>query len=180
MIGPRIYYAMAQDGVLFKSLSRVHPRFGTPTSAIILQATWACLLILTNTWGTLFTYVSVVITLLLGVHRRFCDRASLQKTGAQASLQGLGLPARAASVCPDTSMDRLGIGERETVRVARRGRHRRHRHSDLFRLDRLSVRRKSRVSLQDLKRTLQPLVLQQRELFANGNPYHESLHQDRR
>lgn len=63
MIGPRIYYAMAQDGVLFKSLSRIHPRFGTPASAIILQATWACLLILTNTWGTLFTYVSVVITL---------------------------------------------------------------------------------------------------------------------
>jgi basic amino acid/polyamine antiporter, APA family len=63
MIGPRIYYAMAQDGVLFKSLSRVHPRFGTPASAIVLQAVWACLLILTNTWGTLFTYVSVVITL---------------------------------------------------------------------------------------------------------------------
>jgi len=54
---------MAQDGVLFKRLSRIHPRFGTPTSAIILQAIWTCLLILTNTWGTLFTYVSVVITL---------------------------------------------------------------------------------------------------------------------
>jgi basic amino acid/polyamine antiporter, APA family len=63
MIGPRIYYAMAQDGVLFKGLGRVHPRFGTPTSAIILQAAWTCLLLLTNTWGTLFTYVSVVITL---------------------------------------------------------------------------------------------------------------------
>ncbi len=63
MIGPRIYYAMARDGVLFESLSRVHPRFGTPTGAIMLQAVWACFLILTNTWGTLFTYVSVVITL---------------------------------------------------------------------------------------------------------------------
>jgi APA family basic amino acid/polyamine antiporter len=63
MIGPRIYYAMARDGVLFRGLSRVHPRFGTPTSAIVLQAVWSCLLILTNTWGTLFTYVSVVITL---------------------------------------------------------------------------------------------------------------------
>jgi APA family basic amino acid/polyamine antiporter len=63
MIGPRIYYAMARDGVLFKGLSRVHPRFGTPTAAIMLQAVWSCLLILTNTWGTLFTYVSVVITL---------------------------------------------------------------------------------------------------------------------
>ncbi len=63
MIGPRIYYAMAKDGVFFHQLTYVHPSFGTPTKAIMLQAVWTCLLILTNTWGTLFTYVSVVITL---------------------------------------------------------------------------------------------------------------------
>jgi APA family basic amino acid/polyamine antiporter len=63
MIGPRIYYAMAKDGVFFERLTYVHPNFGTPTKAILLQAFWSCLLILTNTWGTLFTYVSVVITL---------------------------------------------------------------------------------------------------------------------
>lgn len=63
MIGPRIYYAMAKDGVFFRGLTYVHPNFGTPTKAILLQAAWSCLLILTNTWGTLFTYVSVVITL---------------------------------------------------------------------------------------------------------------------
>ncbi len=63
MIGPRIYYAMAKDGVFFQRLTYVHPTFGTPTKAIALQALWSCLLILTNTWGTLFTYVSVVITL---------------------------------------------------------------------------------------------------------------------
>jgi APA family basic amino acid/polyamine antiporter len=63
MIGPRIYYAMAHDGVFFKRLARVHPSFGTPTNAIILQAAWACFLILTGTFATLFTYVSVIITL---------------------------------------------------------------------------------------------------------------------
>jgi APA family basic amino acid/polyamine antiporter len=63
MIGPRIYYAMAKDGVFFQRLTYVHPEFNTPTKAIMLQALWSCLLILTNTWGTLFTYVSVVITL---------------------------------------------------------------------------------------------------------------------
>ena len=36
---------------------------GTPTSAIILQGIWACFLIATGTFGTLFTYVSVIITL---------------------------------------------------------------------------------------------------------------------
>jgi basic amino acid/polyamine antiporter, APA family len=63
MIGPRIYYAMAQDGVFFSRLSRIHPIFGTPTNAIILQAIWACCLIVTGTFGTLFTYVSIIITL---------------------------------------------------------------------------------------------------------------------
>jgi APA family basic amino acid/polyamine antiporter len=63
MIGPRIYYAMARDGVFFQRLTHVHPTFGTPTAAIVLQAIWACLLILTGTFGTLFTYVSVIITL---------------------------------------------------------------------------------------------------------------------
>jgi len=63
MLGPRIYYAMARDGVFFKSLARVHPTFGTPVAAIVLQAVWACLLIVTGTFGTLFTFVSVIITL---------------------------------------------------------------------------------------------------------------------
>lgn len=63
MIGPRIYYAMAQDGLFFRRLSRLHPKFGTPTSAIIVQAIWACFLIVTGTFGTLFTYVSVIIVL---------------------------------------------------------------------------------------------------------------------
>jgi APA family basic amino acid/polyamine antiporter len=54
---------MAKDGVFFHQLTFVHPSFGTPTKAILLQALWSSLLILTNTWGTLFTYVSVVITL---------------------------------------------------------------------------------------------------------------------
>ena len=63
MLGPRIYYAMARDGVFFKGLTKVHPTFNTPINAIILQALWASFLILTGTFGTLFTYVSVIITL---------------------------------------------------------------------------------------------------------------------
>jgi basic amino acid/polyamine antiporter, APA family len=63
MLGPRIYYAMAQDGIFFRSLARVHPRFNTPSNAIVLQALWACILILTGTFDALFTYVSVIISL---------------------------------------------------------------------------------------------------------------------
>jgi APA family basic amino acid/polyamine antiporter len=63
MLGPRIYYAMAQDGVFFRGLARVHPTFGTPSRAIVLQALWSCILILTGTFDALFTYVSVIISL---------------------------------------------------------------------------------------------------------------------
>jgi len=63
MLGPRIYYAMAQDGVFFRGLARVHPTFGTPSNAIILQALWSCILVLTGTFDALFTYVSVTISL---------------------------------------------------------------------------------------------------------------------
>ncbi len=63
MLGPRIYYAMAQDGVFFRGLARVHPTFGTPSNAIVLQGLWSCILILTGTFDALFTYVSVVISL---------------------------------------------------------------------------------------------------------------------
>jgi APA family basic amino acid/polyamine antiporter len=61
MIGPRIYYAMARDGLFFKGLARVHPRFHTPSNAILLQAVWITVLVLTGTFGTLLSYVSVII-----------------------------------------------------------------------------------------------------------------------
>jgi APA family basic amino acid/polyamine antiporter len=49
----RISYAMSRDGVFFPALSRLHPRFGTPHRAILLQAAWAIVLMLTGTYGGL-------------------------------------------------------------------------------------------------------------------------------
>ncbi len=49
----RIYYAMAQDGVFFPGLARLHPRFGTPHRAILLQALWGIVLVATGTYGGL-------------------------------------------------------------------------------------------------------------------------------
>src|SRR5207302_129644 len=42
---PRVYYAMARDGVFLKAVAAVHPRFGTPARAIVLQAVLASLLV---------------------------------------------------------------------------------------------------------------------------------------
>jgi APA family basic amino acid/polyamine antiporter len=63
MAGPRVYFAMAQDGIFFRRLARLHPRFLTPGNAIALQAFWSCALVLTGTFDALFTYVSVIIVL---------------------------------------------------------------------------------------------------------------------
>jgi APA family basic amino acid/polyamine antiporter len=55
-VGPRVYYAMARDGLFFKRVGGVHPRFKTPGFSLILQGSWASLLALTGTFEQLFTF----------------------------------------------------------------------------------------------------------------------------
>jgi APA family basic amino acid/polyamine antiporter len=57
LAGPRVYYAMARDGLLFGWMAAVHPRFRTPSAAIVAQAVWSCVLVLTATYRALFTRV---------------------------------------------------------------------------------------------------------------------------
>ena len=57
LAGPRVYYAMAQDGLLFRWAGRIHPRFRTPAAAIVLQGVWASVLVTTGTYRELFTRV---------------------------------------------------------------------------------------------------------------------------
>jgi APA family basic amino acid/polyamine antiporter len=65
--GPRVYYAMAQDGVFFQAAARVHPRYKTPAASIVAQALWATVLILTGSRDTLANYVGFAITLFAGI-----------------------------------------------------------------------------------------------------------------
>jgi APA family basic amino acid/polyamine antiporter len=65
--GPRVYYAMARDGVFFQSAARVHSRFKTPAASIVAQAIWTTVLILTGSLDKLATYVGFAITLFAGV-----------------------------------------------------------------------------------------------------------------
>src|SRR5207344_605094 len=53
----RVYYAMATDGAFFPRVARLHPKYQTPSLAIALQSTWAIVLTLTGTYGTLLDYV---------------------------------------------------------------------------------------------------------------------------
>jgi len=57
LAGPRVYLTMARDGLLFRWLGAVHPRWRTPHRALVLQGVWAAVLILTGTYRALFTRV---------------------------------------------------------------------------------------------------------------------------
>ena len=67
LAGPRVYYAMAQDGLLFPWIGQVHPTFGTPHRAIVLQGIWASLLVATGTFRALFTRVVYTEWLFFGL-----------------------------------------------------------------------------------------------------------------
>jgi APA family basic amino acid/polyamine antiporter len=54
---PRLYYAMARDGIFFQRLARVSPRFGTPVLAIVLLTAWSAVLAVSGTFEQLLTYV---------------------------------------------------------------------------------------------------------------------------
>jgi APA family basic amino acid/polyamine antiporter len=53
----RVYYAMAADRLFVPALARLHPRFGTPTLAIVVQSAWSCVLALTGSYEQLTNYV---------------------------------------------------------------------------------------------------------------------------
>jgi APA family basic amino acid/polyamine antiporter len=58
MLAPtRVYYAMARDGLFPESVARLHPRFATPSVAIVIQSVWAVVLVFTGTYGQLVDYV---------------------------------------------------------------------------------------------------------------------------
>ena len=57
LAGPRAYLAMAQDGLIFRRFADVHPRYRTPHRAIVLQAVWACVLVVTGSYRVLVARV---------------------------------------------------------------------------------------------------------------------------
>jgi len=57
LTSPRVYFAMARDGMFFKKIAECHPKFLTPHVSIIAITVWSIILTLTGTFKQLFTYV---------------------------------------------------------------------------------------------------------------------------
>jgi APA family basic amino acid/polyamine antiporter len=90
LVTPRVFQAMAADGVFFPRLARLHPVYRTPGAAIVLQAVWAALLAVSGSFAQLVDYVAFGDWIFFGltvaglfVYRRR-DRAEPPGSGFRA------------------------------------------------------------------------------------------------
>ena len=67
LVGARIPYAMASDGVFFRSLATLHPRTKVPVRALVAQAVWASVLVLSGSFDTLTDYVIFAVLIFMGL-----------------------------------------------------------------------------------------------------------------
>jgi APA family basic amino acid/polyamine antiporter len=67
MTSPRIYFAQARDGLFFRQVAAIHPRFGTPSISILVQCVWTCILALSGSYETLFSFVIFAMWLFHGM-----------------------------------------------------------------------------------------------------------------
>ena len=67
LTAPRVYYAMARDGVFFKAVGRVSERTRVPIVAIILQGVWAAVVAMTGKYEQILNYVVTIDVLFFGL-----------------------------------------------------------------------------------------------------------------
>ena len=67
LTAPRVYFAMAEDGVFFRSVARVHPRTCVPVVAIALQGVWAIVIALAGTYAQVVNYVVAMDCIFFGL-----------------------------------------------------------------------------------------------------------------
>lgn len=67
MSAPRVYFAMARDGLFIPAAAAIHPRYGTPARAIIIQATLASLLVVVGTFNTIISYFVFVVVIFIAL-----------------------------------------------------------------------------------------------------------------
>ncbi len=93
MTAPRVYYAMATDGLFFKAAASIHPRFGTPARAIALQAVLASVLIALGTFQQIIAYFIFVTVIFIGL--TVAALFILRRKVSDATYRAPGYPATA-------------------------------------------------------------------------------------
>ena len=65
--GSRVPFAMARDGLFFRPIAKIHPKFYTPHNSILLLSLWSCLLVLSGRYDDLFNFVIFGSWILYGL-----------------------------------------------------------------------------------------------------------------
>jgi basic amino acid/polyamine antiporter, APA family len=96
--GPRVYFAMARDGAFLRSAGRVHHQYRTPAIAILVQAAWSAVLVLSGTFEQLLTYTGFAVILFssLAVLSLFFVRRSSRQ---EIKFRAWGYPWAPAVFC---------------------------------------------------------------------------------
>jgi APA family basic amino acid/polyamine antiporter len=92
LAGARVYYAMSQDGLFFKSVGKLHPRYKTPAMGLLVQACWATLLCVSGSYSQLLDYImfAVLVFYILTIVGLFVLR--FKRPDAPRPYKALGYP----------------------------------------------------------------------------------------
>ena len=90
--GARVYYAMAKDGLFFRSVARLHPKYKTPHISLLVQMVWCSVLCLSGTYNDLLAYVvfAVLVFYILTIVGLFVLRQT--RPDAPRPYRAIGYP----------------------------------------------------------------------------------------
>ncbi len=92
LAGARVYYAMAKDGLFFRSVGKLHPEYKTPAVSLMVQMVWTCILCLSGTYGQLLDYIvfAVLVFYILTIFGLFVLRR--KHPDAERPYRAVGYP----------------------------------------------------------------------------------------
>ena len=99
LAGPRVYFAMARDGLFLSAAARIHPRFRTPATAIVAQAIWSSILVLSGTFEQLLTYTGFAVVLFAAVATLALFVLRHTRSGEVRPFRAWGYPIAPALFC---------------------------------------------------------------------------------
>jgi len=90
--GARVYYAMAKDGLFFRSVAKLHPTYKTPVTSLMVQMVWTCVLCISGTYGQLLDYIifAVLVFYILTIFGLFVLRRT--HANAERPYRAIGYP----------------------------------------------------------------------------------------
>ena len=92
LAGARVYYAMAKDGLFFKSAAKLHPKYRTPAHSLMMQCVWTCVLCISGSYGQLLDYIifAVLVFYILTIGGLFVLR--VKRPDAPRPYRAIGYP----------------------------------------------------------------------------------------